>query len=255
MIIFLYGPDSYRRTRKQKEVLASYMRKYAFAARAVFCAEDPDPWVALRAYAREWSLFGGAKLAIARDLLARASGDDVSVVRAASSDSSLVLLFMEESAPPKAFSFLREPPVAFQEFGVLHGAALRDFIASEARARRVSLARADAAALAAAYSGDSWAIVTELDRMALASELPVRSSVEAKPDFISCIKSLAYGRALGERLASLERLLSNNDPARTFNMLAAFVAGEKKRRMADYDIAVKRGNLDYAAALLDFAIN
>jgi len=45
------------------------------------------------------------------------------------------------------------------------------------------------------------------------------------------------------------------DPAaKIFNILAA-QAGEKIPRMADYDIAVKSGKLDYEEVLLDLAIS
>src|SRR3989344_240123 len=75
----------------------------------------------------------------------------------------------------------------------------------------------------------------------------------ASMDFIMMIKALAYGSQT-QKICAAECLLETEDPAKAFNVLTAFVPQGKKSQMADYDVAVKSGKLDYEAALVDFAI-
>jgi hypothetical protein len=57
------------------------------------------------------------------------------------------------------------------------------------------------------------------------------------------------------RLYSFEKMLSTNDPpAKIFNILASQWA-EKIPHMAEYDLAVKSGKVDYEEALVDLLIS
>jgi hypothetical protein len=98
-----------------------------------------------------------------------------------------------------------------------------------------------------------WGLMTEIDRLALSSVSDFVSEKTSPEDFISAIKKMAYGGG-SQSLATLERALHYEDPAKIFNVLTSFTSGEKKRRMADYDAAIKFGTLDYESALTDYVI-
>jgi len=106
--------------------------------------------------------------------------------------------------------------------------------------------------IAELHWNDSWGLVTELDMRALSKAGGNRANAPAR-DFIMLIKALAYG-SLREKVCAAEYLIESDDLVKVFNILSTFVSGEKKRQMADYDVAVKLGKLDYEVALVDFAI-
>jgi hypothetical protein len=49
-------------------------------------------------------------------------------------------------------------------------------------------------------------------------------------------------------------LLENEDAAKVFNMAGGWAKGGNKIRMADYDVAVKSGKLEFADALADYVL-
>jgi len=58
-----------------------------------------------------------------------------------------------------------------------------------------------------------------------------------------------------KKLVILEQLfLQKEEPARLFNSLVYQVRGNDILRLADYDVSVKSGGLEYEEALLDFVI-
>ena len=65
VIIFLYGPDSYRRQEKLKEITAQYQVKHADVAIQMFDAATQSG--ALLGALREQSLFGAAKFVVAQN--------------------------------------------------------------------------------------------------------------------------------------------------------------------------------------------
>ena len=58
----------------------------------------------------------------------------------------------------------------------------------------------------------------------------------------------------GEAGASGKPFPSEKEAAYIFNSLAYIAKGKDIVRMADYDVAVKSGNLEYEEALTDFVI-
>lgn len=261
MIIFLYGPDSYRRSRNESALIAKYRTEHSALSIAYFDACDYQDdenesaaWDAVRDFARNRSLFDDKKLAVFR---ARNENifiaKEIKFLKAFSVREDAMLFLSTDSAPPKPFAFLLTPPVQFYEFKELSGTPLRNFVQFEAKRRGLKIGEDGLARLAAEYRGDMWGLMTEIDRLALSSSRDFVSDRVAPEDFIGVIKKLAYGHG-GDAVSALERALYNEDAAKLFNVLAAFVSGEKKRLMADYDAKIKFGTLDYESALTDFII-
>ncbi len=258
MLIFLYGPDSYLREAKVREIVRGYRAKRSGLSIGTFdigTERDPEGVLAeARAFARNISLFESAKLVILRiSSYAAIAKDDAAWLRASREIEGLSLLLVADTTPPKALSFLVEAPAVVQEFEFLSGEDLRRHIVREAALRGMRFSDDEASRLRALHGSDLWAIATELDMLALADPgsraLPSRSPA----DFMRMIQALSRG-VPREKIPALFRLTQDNDPAKAFNVLAAFLSGEKKRLMADYDVMIKRGTLDYETALLDFAI-
>ena len=125
--------------------------------------------------------------------------------------------------------------------------------------------------LGTVYQGNSWALVTELEKLralktaggvgaaAGAAAIVQKSDLdaldlEAAPNYWALLNGMKSYDAR-TRLFALEKLFATNDPpAKIFNILAA-QAGEKIPRMAEYDLAVKSGKLDYDEVLVDLALS
>jgi len=254
MIVFLYGPDSYRRDRKARLLIAEYHKKHSALSVDFFDAHEGATWDDVRGSIKNRSLFDAKKLAVfnIRDgaLLVKEESKWLKVL-IADPDESLFIL--SDAAPTKPFSFLSSAPAYSQGFDVLSGVELKAFVEVEAKRRGLRIPIAALARLSAEYRGDTWGLITEMDRLSLSSVQDFVSEKIDADDFISVIKKIAYGSGM-EVFAALERVLAHEDPAKIFNVLASFVSGEKKRRMADYDAAIKFGTLDYDSALTSLLI-
>ncbi len=261
MIIFLYGPDSYRRSGNERALVAEYRKKHSALSVGFFdslgCTQEEEIqalWESIRIFVKNRSLFDDKKLVVFR---ARAGKifitEEIKFLKEFLTREDAMLFLTVDGAPPKPFAFLLASPVKFYEFGELTGMPLRDFVHGEARRRGLKMSEQGLARLAAEYRGDTWGLMTEIDRLALSSAKDFVSTRVLPDDFIGVIKKMAYGGGVAS-LATLERALAHEDSAKIFNVLASFTSGEKKRLMADYDAKIKFGTLDYESALTDFVM-
>src|SRR3989344_4440377 len=118
MLIFLYGPDSYRRQEKSKEYLERYQAKYAgFSLRRFYFDQDGE-WEKFKDFAQAQSLF--------------------------------------ESST---------------------GENLRVFLKKEIKARNLILDKASEDLLVQVYAGDSWGLITELDKLSLLDEKKITADI------------------------------------------------------------------------------
>lgn len=261
MIVFLYGPDAYRRSRNETQLIAEYRKKHSALSIGYFDArdytdEENESAVgdAVRDFLRNRSLFDDKKLVVFRASKGEAFvKSELKWLKGISIREDVMVFLSADSAPPKPFMFLIASPVKSYEFEELQGIQLRNFVHSEATRRGLKISEAGLARLAAEYYGDMWGLMTEIDRLALSSAKDFVSEKSNPEDFISAIKKLAYGGGL-QSLVTLERALAHEDAAKIFNVLASFTSGEKKRRMADYDAAIKFGTQGYESALTDFVM-
>ena len=267
MIIFLWGPDDYRRLRRRRELEHAFFLKHPAAAAGRFDGEiaPRDTAAALDEFARSGSLFGAAKFALVENAFAMDAAELVKTLKlAAAAGRETAVILSEMEKPPKQAAFLLKEPVCAERFEHLSGAEWEAFVRAEAEARGIALAPDAVRFLGSAHKGDSWALATELDKIASLRGTARRAGaiarkdldelgLEIAPDYWPLLNGLRShdGRA---RLAALEKLFALNDPPpKIFNIIAA-QAGEKTARMAEYDRAVKSGKLDYEEALLDLVL-
>ena len=267
MIVFLYGPDDYRRAQKKREIIAEFEKKHSGLGVGAFDLQDAAAAEGLREFARSQSIFESAKLAIVENAFEMEAKKLAALLAPLAAQKGTTLLLSEREKPVKALAFLLEKPALAQKFDALQGAEFAAFIAHEAGKAGIALAPAAVQFLATVYEGNSWALVTELGKLASFRSVAGRGStrpidrrdldafdLEAAPNYWALLNGMksADGRM---RLRAFEMLLAQGDPApKLFNILAA-QAGGNAPRMAAYDIAIKSGKLEYEEALLDLVLD
>lgn len=259
MFVFLYGPDDYRRIQKKREIIAEFIKKHSHLGLGAFDLGTESAAGALTEFAHGQSIFKNAKLAVLENAFETESDRLAKLLKPFVNDKSTTILVAERDKPVKALAFLVEKPSLSQKFEALAGSEWAAFIGSEAKRIGVALAPSAAQFLGAVYEGNAWALVTELQKLAaLRPSIEKKDldamDLEAAPNYWALLNGMKSYDARA-RLYALEKLFAMNDPAaKLFNILAA-QAGEKIPRMAEYDLAVKSGRLDYEEVLLDLAIS
>lgn len=259
MIIFLYGPDSYRRDQKKRFYIAEFQKKYSGHGIERLDTESSGWAEQLDLAARSRSLFEPAKLITADGLPDTTPKRLLAALQPFLNDKQLNLLLTVDKKPVKALEFLTKTPVTSAAFEYLEGAAWAKFVREEATAQKVRLEPAAMALLAKTYEKNSWGLVTELQKLAGAEkELSAADlaalGLEVAPDFFPLVQSLRSAR-LEDRFAALTRLFRGNEPApKIFNIISALWV-QKTPQFAAYDRAIKMGRIDYEEALVDLLIS
>jgi DNA polymerase III delta subunit len=268
VIIFLYGPDSYRRGRNLRELLAEYKKKHALGGvLEVDLSEDAEGWVLARDFLSQLSMFSEAKAVVIRE-----SGEPEGKAWRDFLKSNITtersFVFVSDSKKPtKPFSFLLGDGVTAKEFPTLSGKMLQAFIAREAAARSVTF-EPEAARLFYEYlesqAEPAWTGAHELEKLSLAG-LPNPIAPDAlrklivwrSPSDVSHSARQILGATDRRRaIAYLEVLLADRQsPSYIFNSLGFQARGADVRALADYDVSVKSGKLEYEEALLDFVLS
>jgi DNA polymerase III delta subunit len=276
MIIYLYGPDSYRRNAKLREVVGQYRKKYSQADFLdVDLEERSDDWVVVRDFLEQPSLFVRSKLLVIRgsDAISEKRGfskgqikELVELLQSYIESSKIFLVISDFSSPKKNFRFLLKKPVRVQEFERLEGRKLEAFVLHEAKERGVNFEQ-DAKRFFLEYvlslSDTSWTAVQELEKISLARfsqpvsllDLQKIISWQAYDESFRIALSLIRSDSGVSRLGFLEELQMRGDDARyTLNLLGSLVRGEGAVEFAEYDEKIKGGELDDEVALTGFAL-
>lgn len=274
MLISLFGPDSYRRTEKVKELIAAYRMKYPLADLLMIDLEDdPESWVGARDFLRQPSMFVDSKvLSVREPAFAEVSAGKLArewseVLKEAMGAKGVVVILSAEKDPAESASFLAHKSVERQEFRELEGRILEMFISREAKVRGIvfnSSAQRFFLNYLESLPSRSARAITELDRMMLARfPSPVtRENLERLTAWLPSeelyrgTQLISTGRTALERLMALERLLLQGEAsAKIFNIIGYSSSGASAVALAAYDIAAKSGRLEYEEALTDFAVS
>lgn len=279
MIIFLYGPDDYRRELKKRELVATFEKKHSGLGLDRFDAGAPEGRDRFLAFIENQSIFEPAKLAVLENAYEAEDKEFLKKLQAIRSMPKVSVLISEADIPPKALAFLRTESKKdasgnlAQKFEKMSGAEWRAFLRRVAKEKGAELEPKALEFLAQAYEGDAWRAVTELEKMALLDKVPVTRedleglAVELAPNFWATMNALKSPR-IGERLAMLEKLFARSEPAaKIFNILSAQAwpparpddagrsGGDKLSQFAKYDAAVKSGKCEYEEVLLDLVLS
>lgn len=249
MLIYLYGPDAYRRQKKLKSIIETYQKKHSMLTIEHFLMEKENEMNRLQDFLKGQSLFGEAKLGVVHDP-EEAEGLGP-ILKSILDDKTNTLIVISEKKLGAGFPFLFKKPTLTESFEILKGVKLATAIRNEAAARRINVEEKTIFLLAETYGGDLFAIVNELEKMALGSDFAPHPK---DPPFFALIQTLKSRGSLGLKLSALAYLLENEEPAAIFNITAAIADPSLKIKMADYDIAVKSGKLEYEEVLTDLVI-
>lgn len=267
MLIFLFGPDSYRRRQKVDELIDFYRRKHPHFDFCSFdLSEDADGFLGLKDFLRQSSLFTPFKMALLKGVFDGETKEIKSFLKKRIEQPSEVLLVSEPGKPGRDFVFLREKPVVFQEFENLTSGKLLFFLEKEAAKRNLVFSSEAKNYLLrwSEFSGaDTWALINELDKIVL-SESPQPLSAGAleslmpffgRRQIFDLAGILAGRQSRRDKLIALERIFAQKEPLPfVFNLLSSRARDESLLAMADYDYLIKSGGLDYEGSLLDFVL-
>lgn len=262
MIIFLYGPDDYRREEKKRWYVSEFKKKHSGLTVQLFDFSDAerDNLADFQNFARSQSIFESKKLAILENTYDADEEKLKDALREIVAKKATIVLCSERGKPAKALSFLLEPPATVEKFEYLTGYEWEIF--ARGRAKKLGLEFSDFAFkfLAAVYQNNTWGFVTELEKIRNLKNGVIDKKdlagldLEIAPDYWALFDGLR-GQDLKTRIAALEKLFAIGDPPpKIFNILASGWR-EKTPQMAEYDLKVKSGKLDYEEALVDLVIS
>jgi len=267
MIIFLQGPDSYRRQQKVKELTTFYQQKHPnFDFKKFDLSENQEDYLALKDFLAQQSLFDNFKMTLITGICEIEPKKIKSILKDQLTNENTVLIISEEKKLVKEFDFLIQKPVHCQEFKKLNAGELAFFIRKEAEKRNLkfeSKAKEYLINWQEQTDTNTWALINELDKIVLAGfPQPISvSSIEPLIPFsyqekiFDLARILAGQNPLKKKLVALERLLIQKEPvAYAFNLLSYGAPANLLLRLADYDVSVKSGGLDYEEVLLDLAL-
>ncbi|EKD23981.1 MAG: hypothetical protein ACD_81C00135G0007 [uncultured bacterium] len=276
MITFLHGADTYRREQRLRELTKAYQKKYAVFSINPFDFDDESEVLRFKDFCSQQTMFENKKLALIDNAFS-IKGDDTAqhILKSALANESVIVFISEftdetNSRPrdrvtvPRDLLFLLNKPAMAETFDPLSDAKLAFFIATEAKKRSILISPEAADFLVFALRRDTQLIMNELEKVALyfndAKRELSRQDVELLIDYLESPDIFAFTNAVSKqgpiasRLAPLERLFINQEePAKIFNIFAKnqYIDLATVRMLADYDILVKSGKLDYETALVD----
>ncbi len=258
MIVLLYGPDSYRRLQRKLFHAGGFLKKYGIPAEEIDLAET-DGLVHLEERAKNQSLFATKKLLILENALEIEPKKIIPLFELFAESKDLNLVVSADKKPVKAFGMLLKKPVIAEEFEKLDGVAWTKFARDEAKRLHADVEATALTFLTEVYKGDSWGLITELQKLASASKAITRrdleeSGLEPEKNYFALVQTLRAPNAR-DRLGALQTLLAIQEPAaKVFNILAALWP-QKAAEFAKYDQAIKFGRMDFEEALLDLVFS
>lgn len=247
MIIYLYGPDSYRRQEKLKWYSDQFKKKFSALTVDRFDLSEKEEFNRLKSFSTAQSLFEDSKFGVLENVNEVQPKELENIFKLSMDSKTLTLVISADKALPKDYKLSDKKGIIIEEFSAPKAEEFFEFIKKEAAKRDLKISPAVLSILTRNYSGDFYGAITELDKMALGGSL--ESSEEV--NFFMLVTRLQKAGNAKQSLPALERLLRENDSAMLFNFIASRANGATKTEMADYDVAIKSGKLEYEEALLN----
>lgn len=245
MLIYLYGPDAYRRQQKLKEELKKFADKHSDLSVQRFDLAEKDDLDKLKDFSTSQSLFDSSKFGIIYGVADREPKEIDYILKLADGSKVLHMAVIADKSLPKIFKSLHSESVKSFDFVLLDPVQQMSFIKKEIADRGAKISDKDLAVLLGNFPGDTWSIISEIEKITLGGKV---EAVAGETGFFPAIQAIEHGGTIGKKLSALERLLAQDEPAKIFNILASM--SRDKNKMASYDVAIKSGKLEYEEALL-----
>lgn len=257
MIIYLWGKDTYKRGEKAKEIIEEYKKKHSAFSAQSFDFQEDGVWDNFRNSVNAVTLFDNFKFLVAKNLMPvdeALEKEAKEVLQKIHSAKETILLIVADGEPNKKFAFVLDKPSMVQEFKELAGAQFENFIKIESIKANLRLTPQLLRDLGTAYQGNNWAAVSAIKSLSANPRATIAGATKASGNIFPEIMSILKAPSFKTSLPIIERLLTREDAAYVFNMLAAVSSIKDKRVFADYDAAIKSGRLDYEAAVADWVL-
>jgi DNA polymerase III delta subunit len=229
----------------RENLVAPFLKKYPAGTVARFDLENKDD---LSEIYRQTGggLFAKTVLVIINNP-AKGEKDFVSFLKTKKEDVFVSIILVSEKKLTKEFSFLGEG----KEFEELAGVEFLAYLKAEAKNKGLEATDEKLKSIGRVFEGDLWGAITELEKVANGGEI---KQEEVAFDFVGAMSAVTSKGAIGPRLRALMLLLENDDPAKVFNMAGGWAKGEGKVKIADCDVLVKSGKLEFSEALLKYVL-
>lgn len=246
-------------------IIDEYRRKQSGFSIGYFNPENGNDLERLREFVFQRLIFDNKRLAVVKGNPEEETSGELKKILAACADSSdLTILISWDKKPLKRFEPVLKKAFLIEEFQNYGDEKFAFFVKKEAARRGIVLSGAAVDFLANFFSGDNWGLISELDKLSFLNkkeldveDLKTAGNYNQSPNIFGYINAVSGNYSVKQKMIILEKLfVSSEEPAKIFNILAGLdrLSDKLIRRLADYDIAVKSGKLDYEEILLDLAL-
>jgi len=266
MLILLYGKDSYRRQKKLTSIIEEYRKKYSTLSMDYFALENADEFLRFKEFSRQLMIFDNKKMAVLKNASIAEPKELREFLKKYLNDENFTILISEEIIPAE-LKYLAKKAFLLEKFDPLGGDKWLFFIQKEAKQRNISLTSQAINFLALAFENDGWGLINELNKISLVnSKAPLDINALRKvsyynyesPDIFDFINSVTRNFSLSQKIIELEKLfIIDEEPVKIFNIMASLKWLSKNliKKLADYDVMVKSGKIDYEEVLLDLSLS
>lgn len=175
LVIFLYGPDSYRLKQNANIVMENYRKKHPNGVFFKFDLSNTEEVSKTQDAVKSGSLFGGVKLIVVKNVFSDKTVSDrvgdLIKTHNLLKEKDVVLLFVEnqeekELAKNKAFfNLLSGKDSVVRNIGYLQGANLTKWIKNEFALRKCSIEQDAIRELTMVAGNESWSLVNEIEKL------------------------------------------------------------------------------------------
>lgn len=169
MLIFLYGPDTYRSKQKLKEIVEQYKKVHKSGLNLKYLEGNNLKFEDFALGSQQSSMFKEKKLLMVKNVFSNQSFKESFLKNFKKAfNSQDIILFQEEGAPSKKdkfFNFLKKEAKC-QEFGFLEGKKLENWIKREVKKQGAEIKPEALSLLIEFCQSDLWRQAEEINKLA-----------------------------------------------------------------------------------------
>ncbi len=175
MVIFLYGPDSYRLKQNSDIVLDNYRKKHPGGVFFKFDFSNTDEIAKVEDAIKSGSLFGGVKLIVLKNLFSKKADSDrigeLIKTQNLLKEKDVVLLVIENQVEKELvknetlYNLLAGKDSVVRNIEYLEGEKLTKWIKSEFALRKCTIGQDAVRGLVATVGNESWTLANEIEKL------------------------------------------------------------------------------------------
>lgn len=213
MIIFLYGPDTYRLRQNEQKIISAYKAKHPSGFNLTYCDASTETGLAeAESAVKSLSFFDEIKLVAIKNVFS-GKQDSKSIFSLIKNyrllnELKVVLMISEpeegkklSSVQPELFKLISGPKATICAFDFLKGIQLQKWVAKEFESRDKKISSQGVKALIAQEGNESWRLATTIEMLAnYVSDAPVSAldvakfkTLKSEANIFAFIDSLSSG--------------------------------------------------------------